>query len=145
MAVCRLAGLTGLSETRQTMEPFRRLMILFLCLAIALTGRGPVTELAESGTGHDAGHVHSHHANADHQLAAHAHSHGVGQPEGSTLPGDDSCACGCGMGSCAALPADLLLQHPMLARIEIGELLPTLRSSLHVPLPMAPLLRPPIC
>lgn len=133
-----------MSETRQTMEPFRRLLILFLCLAIALTGRGPVTELAGSENGHGTGHLHAYGANADHALVAHTHSHAAGHPEGSTHPGDDSCACGCGMGTCAALPADLLLQHPALARLSPGRDLPTLRSSLPAPRPMAPLLRPPI-
>lgn len=133
-----------MGETRQRMEPFRRLLVLFLCLAIALTGRGPVTELAESGNGHDLGQVHSQAANAAHILVAHTHSPVGGHPQGATHPGDDSCACGCGMGSCAALPADLLQHHPTLARLAPGGVLPTLRSTLHAPLPMAPLLRPPI-
>ena len=126
------------------MNPFTRLLVVFLCLGIALTGRGPVTELAKSWNGHDAGHARANGANADHPLVAHTHSHGVGHPDGSIHPGDDSCACGCGMGSCAALPADLLLHHPALARLAPGRNLPALRSSLHAPLPMAPLLRPPI-
>ena len=126
------------------MNPFRRLLVIFLSLGIALTGRGPVTELTASWNGHATGHVHSNHSHANHGLVAHAHSDAGGHPQGSTHPGDDSCACGCGMGSCAALPADLLLHHPALARLAPGRDLPTLRSSLHAPLPMAPLLRPPI-
>lgn len=143
----------------------RRLFIVVLCLGVAFTGRGPVTELASPQGGHDHGNTtashesHSARSNgADHQhpVGAHRHgdavahlhlhksSHGGGATQGSSDPADDSCACGCGMGSCAAMPADFLMQHPELARIELRIDLPVPRTAVHSPSPMAPLLRPPI-
>lgn len=146
------------------MDRFRRLLVIFLCLGIALTGRGPVTELASSWHVHDhalataprsspdaasahagygaPGHRHGAHVHPD--AIAHTHSHPGGHADGGNDPGDDSCACGCGMGSCAAMPADLSMHHPELARIDLRIELPTPRYARHEPSPMAPLLRPPI-
>lgn len=145
------------------MDRFRRLLITFLSLSIALSGRGPVTELASSWHGHDhalatathspdAGSAHAGlgergHRHGSHAIPgalAHTHCHAGGHADGGSDPGDDSCACGCGMGSCAAMPADLFLHHPEMARIDLRIDLPTPSYALHAPTPMASLLRPPI-
>jgi hypothetical protein len=147
------------------MELIRRLFIVWLCLGIALTGRGPVTELASLLEGHHHGNATRLHASntppsmgAGDQQSVGAHRHGGAvahvhvhkgahdgsSPQGPSDPAYDSCACGCGMGSCAAMPADFLMRHPELARIELRIDLPAPRTAVHSPSPMAPLLRPPI-
>lgn len=144
------------------MELIRRLFIVMLCLGIAFTGRGPVTELAPALDGHDHSNPSAYHSarpigvGEQHAVGAHRHgdavahmhvhkgAHDGGSPQGSSDPADDSCACGCGMGSCAAMPADFLMHHPQLARIELRIDLPAPRTAVHSPSPMAPLLRPPI-
>lgn len=139
------------------MDHFRRLLIVFLCLAVALAGRGPVTELGAFGNGHGdrvaavaraahaplapAGHVHGHETGSSRALLASGHAHGG---DGASRPGADTCACGCDTGNCAAMPANFSLQHPDLARIDPRIELPDLRATLHSPSPTATLLRPPI-
>lgn len=161
----RLAVGSPLRDTVPRMELIRRLFITWLCLGIALTGRGPVTELASLLEGHDHGNATSLHASHtlrsmgggdQHAEGAHRHGEAVAHvhvhkgahhgssPQGSGDPADDSCACGCGMGSCAAMPADFLMRHPELARIALRIDLPAPRMAVYSPSPMAPLLRPPI-
>ena len=158
----RLAVGRRLRDTRRIMDVIRRLFVVLLCLGIAFTGRGPVTELASPLDGHEHGNTNALHsarsiaAGEQHAFAAHRHGNAVahmhvhkgaddgGSPQCPSGAADDSCACGCGMGSCAAMPADFLMHHPELARIELRIDLPAPRTAVHSPSPMAPLLRPPI-